>query len=86
MPGDCRAEFTCTLVEELSREFHKILSDHPINRQRQKEGLSPANLILFRGAGSRLRVSTHINFSTSFYHCPLLHYESTKYDDQKESR
>jgi 2,3-bisphosphoglycerate-independent phosphoglycerate mutase len=56
MEGDPQAEFTSVLIKELSEEFHRVLSKHPINQQRIKEGLSPANLLLFRGAGRQLQV------------------------------
>jgi 2,3-bisphosphoglycerate-independent phosphoglycerate mutase len=54
--GDPQAEFTSALIEELSEEFCKILTRHPINQQRIRDGLSPANLVLLRGAGQRLQV------------------------------
>jgi 2,3-bisphosphoglycerate-independent phosphoglycerate mutase len=42
-PGKTRA---------LTTRFHKILKDHPVNRKRAEKGLPPANIILFRGAGT----------------------------------
>jgi 2,3-bisphosphoglycerate-independent phosphoglycerate mutase len=33
------------------RQAASILADHPLNRERAKQGLSPANAVLLRGAG-----------------------------------
>ena len=33
------------------RKSAEILADHPLNRQRELEGLPPANVVLIRGAG-----------------------------------
>jgi len=46
------AEKTAKAVNEFVRRSHEILLSHPVNQQRVKEGLPPANAILPRGAGS----------------------------------
>jgi len=46
------AKLTAEIVNELMHEFHKILKEHPVNNERVKRGLLPANMILCRGAGS----------------------------------
>lgn len=42
---------TARAVNAFTRECHRILKDHPVNRERVKAGLPPANIILLRGAG-----------------------------------
>lgn len=46
------AKRTAAILNELSQEFHKVLSKHPVNRDRDKHRLPPANMVLFRGAGT----------------------------------
>ncbi len=45
------AKKTARIVNEFVRESRAILSSHPLNRRREKEGRLPANIILTRGAG-----------------------------------
>ncbi len=45
------AKRTARIVNEVVRESRSILSFHPLNKQREKEGQLPANIILTRGAG-----------------------------------
>jgi len=45
------ARKTAEIVDELTQYFHKNLKEHPVNSERQKRGLLPANIILCRGAG-----------------------------------
>lgn len=42
---------TAEIVNELTRYFHKSLKEHPVNSERRKRGLLPANIVLCRGAG-----------------------------------
>ncbi|MDI6846842.1 MAG: 2,3-bisphosphoglycerate-independent phosphoglycerate mutase [Candidatus Bathyarchaeia archaeon] len=46
------AKLTAKIVNELMQEFHKNLKKHPVNKERIKCGLPPANMILCRGAGT----------------------------------
>ena len=46
------AQRTASIVNELTQEFHRILSASPINAERRKAGLPEANIILLRGAGT----------------------------------
>ena len=46
------AEFTAKVLNELMQKFHEALKEHPVNMERIKRGLPPANIILFRGAGT----------------------------------
>lgn len=45
------ARQTAVIINDLTREFHRILSASPINTQRAKKGLPLANIVLLRGAG-----------------------------------
>ncbi|MFA5222412.1 MAG: 2,3-bisphosphoglycerate-independent phosphoglycerate mutase [Methanoregula sp.] len=42
---------TALVCNEFVRQSTKILSDHPLNTERAKLGLNPANIVLMRGAG-----------------------------------
>lgn len=42
---------TADICNEFVKQSTKILFDHPLNVERQKKGLNPANIILMRGAG-----------------------------------
>jgi 2,3-bisphosphoglycerate-independent phosphoglycerate mutase len=55
-PNDPRAVYTASVVAALEREAHRILSEHPINKARESEGLPPANIVLTRGAGRAHRL------------------------------
>jgi 2,3-bisphosphoglycerate-independent phosphoglycerate mutase len=46
------AKLTAKIVNELAHEFHKVLKDHPVNKERVKRQLPPANMVLCRGAGT----------------------------------
>ena len=46
------AKLTANIVNELTREFHKVLKEHPVNKERVNRGLPLANIILCRGAGT----------------------------------
>jgi len=45
------AKKTARIVNEVIRESRSRLASHPLNKQREKEGRLPANVILTRGAG-----------------------------------
>jgi len=46
------AEKTARILNEFVAKSSDILSKHPVNERRKKEGLHPANIVLPRGAGS----------------------------------
>lgn len=48
---DEKAKKTARIVNEVVKRSWKILSSHPLNKEREKEGKLPANIILTRGAG-----------------------------------
>jgi len=42
---------TARIVNEFSRRSYEVLKNHPLNMDRAKNGLPPANYVLLRGAG-----------------------------------
>ncbi|NWG11577.1 2,3-bisphosphoglycerate-independent phosphoglycerate mutase [Candidatus Bathyarchaeota archaeon] len=46
------AKYTAKILNELAHQFHTVLKDHSVNKQRVKRKLLPANIILCRGAGT----------------------------------
>lgn len=46
LPGD-------RMLREMMKKSHEILKDHPLNIERKKQGLRPANCCWFWGAGTR---------------------------------
>lgn len=46
------ARRTADVLNEFVRRSAEILSEHPVNKERVKAGLPPANIVLPRGAGS----------------------------------
>ncbi|CAD8087548.1 unnamed protein product [Paramecium sonneborni] len=47
---------TANIINQLSDSIHQMLSQHPINLQRQSQGLPTANVVLLRGCGQRIQV------------------------------
>ncbi len=45
------AEKTARILNEFVRRAHAILKEHPVNKEREKRGEKPANILLPRGAG-----------------------------------
>ncbi len=45
------AAFTAHILNQAILKIHEILSSHPINQERIRQGLLPANAVLTRGAG-----------------------------------
>jgi 2,3-bisphosphoglycerate-independent phosphoglycerate mutase len=52
------AKLTAKILNELMDKFHKVLQTHPVNRERAKRKLPPANIILCRGAGTIPRIKS----------------------------
>jgi len=50
------AIYTAKVVNALSDWIHQVLTQHPINKRRELEGLPQANIVLLRGCGSKLRI------------------------------
>ncbi len=51
LDGSKEANNTANALNILTRQFHKVLADHPLNKERVRRGLLPANAILCRGVG-----------------------------------
>lgn len=51
LDGSPEARNTSEILNKLTVQFHKVLKSHPVNTDRVKSGLLPANIILFRGVG-----------------------------------
>ena len=49
--GDDAARRTARIVNKMVRRSYDLLSSHPLNKERQKRGKLPANVLLTRGAG-----------------------------------
>ncbi|NLN78407.1 MAG: 2,3-bisphosphoglycerate-independent phosphoglycerate mutase [Armatimonadetes bacterium] len=49
--NDAASAKTAKVVNEFVRKSYELLKDHPVNVERIKQGLQPANIILPRGAG-----------------------------------
>ncbi len=48
---DENAQYTANIVNEFVEKAYEILNSHPINEERRRRGLMPANFLLVRGAG-----------------------------------
>jgi 2,3-bisphosphoglycerate-independent phosphoglycerate mutase len=46
------AKRTARILNGLMNDFRKVLKEHPVNKERNKRRLLPANIILCRGAGT----------------------------------
>lgn len=45
------SQYTANLVNEFLEKAYEILKNHPVNEERKRKGLLPANFLLVRGAG-----------------------------------
>ena len=52
LEDSAEAKKTAKIAEGLLQRYHEILKSHPVNEERKKKGLLPANVILCRGAGT----------------------------------
>lgn len=52
LENTAEAAKTAKTLNELTKRFHGVLKNHPVKKDRAKKGLSPANIILFRDAGT----------------------------------
>ena len=51
LDDDENSQYSANIANEFIEKAHKILDVHPINQERRKRGLLPANYVLIRGAG-----------------------------------
>ncbi len=48
---DENSQYTANVVNEFLDKVYEVLNKHPVNEERRKKGLLPANYLLVRGAG-----------------------------------
>ncbi len=48
---DENSQYTANIVNEFLEKAYEILNEHPVNKERKRRGLLPANYLLVRGAG-----------------------------------
>lgn len=51
---DDNASYTANIVNEFLDSIYEVLDQHPVNVERRKKGLLPANYLLLRGPGTEL--------------------------------
>lgn len=51
MDDDENSQYSANIVNEFIEKAYEVLKDHPVNEERIKKGLLPANYLLLRGAG-----------------------------------
>ncbi len=51
LDDDENSQYSANIVNEFLEKAYEILNKHPINEERRKRGLMPANFLLVRGAG-----------------------------------
>ncbi len=52
------AKRTARVINEVTKLSYEVLNDHPVNREREEKGLPKANIILSRGAGIAIKLTT----------------------------
>ncbi|RKY83452.1 phosphoglycerate mutase [candidate division KSB1 bacterium] len=55
-PGFTFADKTAFLFNQFIRKSYEILKNHPVNQERIKNNLLPANILITRGAGMKMKV------------------------------
>lgn len=51
LDDDENSQYTVNVVNEFIEKAYEVLENHPINEERRKKGLLPANYVLVRGGG-----------------------------------
>jgi len=51
LDDDENTQYTVNILEEFLEKVYEVLENHPLNEERKKKGLLPANYLLVRGAG-----------------------------------
>ncbi len=51
LDDDENSQYTANVVNEFIEKAYEILNNHPINKERKRRGLMPANYLFVRGAG-----------------------------------
>jgi len=71
MDDDENSQYTVNLVNEFIEKAHEVLDKHPVNLERKKRGLLPANFIFVRGAGIEVPKLKKYNKWMSTNYMPL---------------
>ncbi len=58
LEDDEKARFTAEIVNDFMEKTHRILENHPLNKEREKKGLLKANVLLLRGVGKAVHIPT----------------------------
>jgi len=68
LDDDENSQYSANVVNEFLEKAYEVLDNHPINLERKKRGLLPANYLLVRGAGVEIpRLKPYKNwFSTNY--------------------
>ena len=51
LDDDENSQYTVNILNEFLEKAYEILNNHPVNKERKRRGLMPANYLLVRGAG-----------------------------------
>ena len=51
LDDDENSQYTVNILNEFLEKAYEVLNNHPINKERKRRGLMPANYLLVRGAG-----------------------------------
>ncbi|MCK5149649.1 hypothetical protein KAJ87_01875 [Candidatus Pacearchaeota archaeon] len=51
LDDDENSQYSANIVNEFLERAHEVLNEHPLNKERKKRGLLPANYLFIRGAG-----------------------------------
>jgi len=51
LDDDENSQYSANIANEFLEKAHEVLDRHPINQERRKKGLLPANYLMIRGAG-----------------------------------
>ena len=51
LDDDETSQYTVNILDEFLEKAYEVLESHPLNEERKKKGLLPANYLLVRGAG-----------------------------------
>jgi len=57
---DDNSQFTASIVNKLSIKAYQLFNKHPLNKERKKKGLPPANYLLLRGAGKLIKYESFL--------------------------
>jgi len=68
---DENTDYTSDLINSFVEQSFKILEEHPVNKERKKKGLMPANIIFTRDASTNIPLSKNFNKFAAIAYMPL---------------